>query len=208
MGGAGGALNSSLPHAFILSTILLLHSGSESCWASYTLGGFLSSTAKQAWEYVSCRSVLRVKWDESGAWEALNGIHALLTVNSGILIRDFLRANISGCPISDAREERQVSWVRFCHQGWKAWIATANYSKLLSVFFHKIIGVLIHQYGWKYPFSWLAHAHHIQKDNDFSRLLGIIYGNCKETGKEKFQNDHAWLHSSIFCTSYEVILLL
>lgn len=53
------------------------------------------------------------------AWhvEALNDIQALFIMNSGILISDFPKVEISVFPILDSEELRQVPWVRFSHQG-------------------------------------------------------------------------------------------
>lgn len=52
-----------------------------------------------------------------GPLTIVNGIHGPFTVNSGILIRHVLKVNISIRFISDGREERDVSLVRFYHQG-------------------------------------------------------------------------------------------
>ena len=49
--------------------------------------------------------------------EALNDIQALFIMNSGILISDFPKVEISVFPILDSGELRQVPWVRFSHQG-------------------------------------------------------------------------------------------
>lgn len=53
---------------------------------------------------------------EPGTGQAFNDRQALF-MNSGILMSDLVKVEISIFPISGCKEERQVSWVRFCHQG-------------------------------------------------------------------------------------------
>lgn len=73
-------------------------------------------------------------------------------MNSGIFISDLLNVEIYIYLISDSKEERQISWVRFCHQGWNVWIATVM--NLITANF-QICFFVKPPYWCPYPPVWL-----------------------------------------------------